>query len=72
MVAAVIKLGFGVLARNPVDGGLDRLLQGLSGAGLRLAQLGFELAPGLLDGREVGRVGRHKQHFDPAPSQGLL
>lgn len=71
MVTAVVKPVAGVLAANPVDGLVQGRLQGFAGAGRAGAQLGFKLAPGLFDGREVGRVGRQKQQFHAARSQPL-
>ena len=60
MVAAVVKPVLGVLAANPVDGGLYGGFQRRSTVSLGGAQSCFEFAPGLLDGREVGGVGRQK------------
>jgi|GEM_PF-6576262 len=56
MIAAVVEPSFGIVAGNLLNSGSDRRFQYLTGAGLDLSQLSFELAPGLLDGNEVGRV----------------
>lgn len=71
VLAAVVKLDFGVLASNPVSGDMDSGFEGLPRANLGLAQLRFELAPGRLNRRKVGRVRRQKQHLDAAPGQFL-
>jgi len=58
MVATVVKPVLGVLAANPVDGSLPGGFQRLATLGLGGTHRRFELASGLLNGREVGGVGR--------------
>lgn len=63
VIAAVIKPRFRIGARNPVDGGVQGFFERFAGTRLGLAQLGFELTPGLFDGGKVGRVGGQKEYF---------
>lgn len=72
MVAAAVEPGFRIAAGNPVDHHLNRGLQGFAGAGLCLAQFGFELAPTLFKGRKIGRVRWQKQHLVFANQVSLL
>lgn len=67
VIAAVIKPCFRIESSNPVDGSMQGFFQRFAGPRLGLAQLGFELAPGLLDGGKVGRVRGQKEHFDATP-----
>lgn len=71
VIAAVIKPRFRIGASNPVDGSVQGFFERLAGPRLGLAQLGFELAPGLLDGGKVGRIRGQKQDFYPTPGQPL-
>lgn len=71
MVATMVKPVLGVLAANPVDGLQHGFFQGLIGTGGAGAQLGFELAPGLLDGGKIGGVGGQKDHIHAALGQPL-
>ena len=70
MVAAVVKPILRVLAGNPGQGLFQGTVQGLAGAGLGRAQGRSEFAPGLLDGRKIGRIGRQKQQAGSAGSAG--
>ena len=45
----------------------DCHLQRLAGASLSGTQEGFDLRPGLLDGREIRRVRRQVEELGPAP-----
>jgi hypothetical protein len=54
MVAAAIKPRFCIVASNPVNGSVQGFFERFARTRLGLAQLGFELAPGLLDGVKSG------------------
>ena len=66
-----MKPRFRIVASNPVNGSVQGFFEGFTGTRLGLAQLGFELASGLLDGGVVGRVRGQKEHFDAALGQPL-
>ena len=55
--------GGGIFARNGVHGQAHRLHEGLVSAGAQPAQDRLELGERLLDGREVGRVGRQEEQL---------
>src|SRR5690348_3299116 len=58
LVAAVAEAGPGVGGGDAVEGGAERLVQGVLVPRRDAAQLGLDLGPRRLDRAQVGRVGR--------------
>ncbi len=66
VVTRMVKPILRILGNNPVRGLGQGFFQRLPGAGLGLAPLDFELAPGLFDGRKIGRVRGQEPQASPA------
>ena len=56
----------GIVGANPIHGRTEGFVQGIACAGLGSAQPGFEFAPAVFDGAEIGRLRGQKQHPCPA------
>jgi hypothetical protein len=70
-IAAMCEPAMGVPCGNGRQDLSDRQLQRRAGACLGGTQEGFDLRPGLLDGREIRRVRRQVEELGPAPLNSL-